>query len=131
MLQFGLIFLIIYIIYVNSFNINNNKKINMINFDDNKLMNRLFKNYTIKNTIHYNYIYNLKINKLIHYLDKYNDKLAVKLFYYRYDLNDNLKIIRNYNKLSELTSCDNDLIRLKLNNVFYFLKSKLEADEDL
>jgi len=131
MVQFGLIFLIIYIIYVNSFNINNNKKINMINFDDNKLMNRLFKNYTIKNTIHYNYIYNLKINKLIHYLDKYNDKLAVKLFYYRYDLNDNLKIIRNYNKLSELTSCDNDLIRLKLNNVFYFLKSKLEADEDL
>jgi hypothetical protein len=101
-----------------------------INFNDDILMDKLFKRYVIKNTIHYNYINNIKINKLIYYLDEYSDKIAVKLFYYRYDIND-LQIIRNYKLLSELILCDSKTIQLKLNKLLFYLKNKLEIDEDL
>lgn len=136
-----LIYLLLVIInFINSISINSNKNIHKINtncihihtiyFNDDNLMNKIFNEYIIKNTIHLNYINNIKVNKLIDYLDNYQDKVAVKLFYYRYDIN-NLQIIRNYKLLSELTLYNDEIIQLKLNELLFYLKNKLELDIDL
>jgi hypothetical protein len=133
MIKVLVLFLIIY--YIESFviysdnNLNNlkynNIKINY--FDDNNLMDKIFKKIIIKNTIHLNQVNSKKVNNLINCLSKYSDKDAIKLFYYRYDIND-LQIIRNYKILSEMTCMSNNIIQLKLNKLLFYLRDELYID---
>ena len=130
-----ILIILLVIKYIESFIIYSDKNLNKLNynniktnyFDDSNLIDKIFKKIVIKNTIHLNQENIIKVNSLIDSMSKYSDKDAVKLFYYRYDIN-NLQIIRNYRILSEMTHMSNNTIQSKLNKLLFYLKDELYID---